>query len=251
MECTDLECEHSYPLETEAGRTSSVALLPEVLVIKKIVSVPSRAWLLLCGSCNSGHFLNPTDSHKKNVDEVFLIAANSTSAEQKGAELVMAKPTAGATVNKSNRTQLLSTVMQKAYPSAAFKDLTNRTAYRVNMQHSSYVSSSSISQTGGENLTGPCPLCHKMSTLAKDYTNTTPNVLHADRNALSITHTRPLGILCLKQYHSVMLYCDCNIVSVGSLKLGGDARCPLSPGHTAKHGSYTSMDVQTSKVADI
>ncbi|KAK3601375.1 hypothetical protein CHS0354_037690 [Potamilus streckersoni] len=37
MECTDLGCEHSYPLET--GRTSSVALLPEVLVIKKIGDV--------------------------------------------------------------------------------------------------------------------------------------------------------------------------------------------------------------------
>lgn len=31
------------------------------------------------------------------------------------------------------------------------------------------------------------------------------------------------------------------------LKLGGDARCS-SPGHTAKYGSYTFMDVETSKV---
>ncbi|KAL3866701.1 hypothetical protein ACJMK2_043982 [Sinanodonta woodiana] len=36
MECTDFGCEHSYPLETEAGKTPSVTLLPEVLVIKKI-----------------------------------------------------------------------------------------------------------------------------------------------------------------------------------------------------------------------
>ena len=36
----------------------------------------------------------------------------------------------------------------------------------------------------------------------------------------------------------------------GPLKLGGDARC-CSPGHTAKYGSYTLMDLQTSKVVDM
>ncbi|KAL3889078.1 hypothetical protein ACJMK2_001434 [Sinanodonta woodiana] len=35
-----------------------------------------------------------------------------------------------------------------------------------------------------------------------------------------------------------------------ALKLGGDARC-FSTGHTAKYGSYTLLDVQTSKVVDI
>ncbi|KAL3885227.1 hypothetical protein ACJMK2_025315 [Sinanodonta woodiana] len=35
-----------------------------------------------------------------------------------------------------------------------------------------------------------------------------------------------------------------------ALKLSGDARCS-SPGHTVKYGSYTLMDVQTSKVVDI
>ena len=34
------------------------------------------------------------------------------------------------------------------------------------------------------------------------------------------------------------------------LKLGGDARC-CSPGHTAKYGSYTLMDLERSKVIDI
>ena len=36
----------------------------------------------------------------------------------------------------------------------------------------------------------------------------------------------------------------------GALKLGGDARC-CSPGHTAKYGSYTVMDLETSKVIDV
>ena len=31
------------------------------------------------------------------------------------------------------------------------------------------------------------------------------------------------------------------------VKLAGDARC-CSPGHTAKYGSYTMMDMETSKV---
>ncbi|XP_052084466.1 uncharacterized protein LOC127721708 [Mytilus californianus] len=35
-----------------------------------------------------------------------------------------------------------------------------------------------------------------------------------------------------------------------SLKLGGDARC-CSPGHTAKYGSYSVMDLTTSKVIDM
>ena len=34
------------------------------------------------------------------------------------------------------------------------------------------------------------------------------------------------------------------------VKLGGDARC-CSPGHTAKFGSYSVMDLQTSKVLDL
>ena len=34
------------------------------------------------------------------------------------------------------------------------------------------------------------------------------------------------------------------------LKLGGDARC-CSPGHTAKFGSYSLMDLDTSKVVEI
>lgn len=32
--------------------------------------------------------------------------------------------------------------------------------------------------------------------------------------------------------------------------LGGDARC-CSPGHTAKYGSYSLMDLQKSKIVDI
>ena len=36
----------------------------------------------------------------------------------------------------------------------------------------------------------------------------------------------------------------------GTLKLGGDARC-CSPGLTAKYGSYTVMDLETSKVIDV
>ena len=36
----------------------------------------------------------------------------------------------------------------------------------------------------------------------------------------------------------------------GHMKLGGDARC-CSPGHTAKYGSYTVMDLETSKVIDV
>ena len=35
-----------------------------------------------------------------------------------------------------------------------------------------------------------------------------------------------------------------------SLILGGDARCS-SPGHTAKYGSYTFMDLDNSKVVDV
>ena len=35
-----------------------------------------------------------------------------------------------------------------------------------------------------------------------------------------------------------------------AVKLGGDARC-CSPGHTAKFGSYSVMDLSTSKVLDI
>ena len=36
----------------------------------------------------------------------------------------------------------------------------------------------------------------------------------------------------------------------GRMKLGGDSRC-CSPGHTSKYGSYTVMDLETSKVIDV
>lgn len=35
-----------------------------------------------------------------------------------------------------------------------------------------------------------------------------------------------------------------------ALRLGGDARC-CSPGHTAKYGSYTLMDLETNHVLDV
>lgn len=37
---------------------------------------------------------------------------------------------------------------------------------------------------------------------------------------------------------------------IGPLKLGGDARC-CSPGHTAKYGSYSLMNLENSKVLDM
>ncbi|MES9883074.1 MAG: hypothetical protein ABW185_19595 [Sedimenticola sp.] len=39
-------------------------------------------------------------------------------------------------------------------------------------------------------------------------------------------------------------------LATGPLSLGGDARC-CSPGHTAKYGSYSLMNLQTSKVMDM
>ena len=36
----------------------------------------------------------------------------------------------------------------------------------------------------------------------------------------------------------------------GSVSVGGDARC-CSPGHTAKYGSYTLMDLSTNKILDM
>ena len=36
----------------------------------------------------------------------------------------------------------------------------------------------------------------------------------------------------------------------GSISVGGDARC-CSPGHTAKYGSYTLMDLEANKVLSV
>ncbi|XP_036000029.1 uncharacterized protein LOC118564855 isoform X1 [Fundulus heteroclitus] len=42
----------------------------------------------------------------------------------------------------------------------------------------------------------------------------------------------------------------CDVKKKSKVRLGGDARC-CSPGHTAKYGSYSLMDMDTSKVLDM
>ncbi|XP_021351033.1 uncharacterized protein LOC110448878 [Mizuhopecten yessoensis] len=66
-------------------------------------------------------------------------------------------------------------------------------------------------------------------------------------NRLQSTYIVPSTLSCWQFQQSVYM---ANIKRNGSsIKLGGDARCS-SPGHTAKYGSYTVMDVQTAKVVD-
>ncbi|XP_021351637.1 uncharacterized protein LOC110449233 [Mizuhopecten yessoensis] len=67
-------------------------------------------------------------------------------------------------------------------------------------------------------------------------------------NKLQRAYIVPTTLLCWQFQQSVYLNDKRN--SGRSLKLGGDARCS-SPGHTAKYGSYTFMDVETAKVVDI
>ncbi|XP_033756770.1 uncharacterized protein LOC117339337 [Pecten maximus] len=65
---------------------------------------------------------------------------------------------------------------------------------------------------------------------------------------LQRTYIVPSTLSCWQFQQSVVLE---NLRNTGKdLKLGGDARCS-SPGHTAKYGSYTLMDVETSKVIDL
>lgn len=67
-------------------------------------------------------------------------------------------------------------------------------------------------------------------------------------NKLQRTYIVPSTLSVWQSKQETLLH---NIRSVGrDLKLSGDARCS-SPGHTAKYGSYTLMDVQTNKVIDI
>ena len=41
-----------------------------------------------------------------------------------------------------------------------------------------------------------------------------------------------------------------NVIQNGPVMLGGDGRC-CSPGHTAKFGSYSMMDLNSNKVLDM
>lgn len=67
-------------------------------------------------------------------------------------------------------------------------------------------------------------------------------------NMLQRTYIVPSTLSCWQFQQSTMFEQLRN--SGQKLKLGGDARCS-SPGHTAKYGSYTLMDAQTSKVIDV
>lgn len=82
--------------------------------------------------------------------------------------------------------------------------------------------------------------------------------------AMNMLKCLKIGTFCLRTYYRIQKgYLLPAIDTVWSaeqhdimakvtepLKLGGDARC-CSPGHTAKYGSYTLMDLKTSKVVDM